>query len=127
MNDTQQELQQRSLRNVRALLDKEEEEARRLKKGTRVLLFMFIPAIVLALVVVIWGVPGRSKPGPGVDPDGLKCLTRTWADKSGQREREIRSQNPDISPSEVGRRLQAENAAIKAAAAKECGTTLPSG
>ena len=72
MNDTQQELQQRSLRNVRAYLDKEEEEARRQKKTTR------------------------------------------------QREREIRSQNPDISPSEVGRRLQVENAAIKAAAAKEC-------
>jgi len=127
MNDTQQELQQRSLRNVRAFLDKEEEEARRMKKGTRVLLFTFIPVIVLVLVVVIWGVPGRGKAGPGIDPKGLDCLTRTWADKSGQREREIRAQNPGISPSEVGRLLRAENGAIKAAAAKACGTTLPAG
>ena len=45
--DTQQELHQRSLRNVRALLDKEEAELARAKKAPRLLLYAMVPALAL--------------------------------------------------------------------------------
>jgi hypothetical protein len=115
--DTQQELQQRSLRNVRALLDKEEEELARQKRAPRLLLYAFIPAIVLIAAVVIWA-SGRKSGAP--DRKMLECTMRTWAEMSGAREREIRAQNPGIGSSEVGRTLQAENSAIEAAAAAQC-------
>lgn len=115
--DTQQELQQRSLRNVRALLDKEEEELARQKRAPRLLLYAFIPAIVLIAALVIWG-SGRKAPAP--DPRMLECTMRTWAEMSGARERDIRAQNPGASSSDVGRMLQAENATIEAAAAAQC-------
>jgi hypothetical protein len=43
-----------------------------------------------------------------------------WAEMSGEREREIRAQNPGITPSEVGARLQRENANIEQAALRKC-------
>ena len=115
--DTQQELQQRSLRNVRALLDKEEAEMARQKRAPRMLLYAFIPAIVLVLALVIWGGPHMAKP-----PEAklLDCTMRTWAEMSGVREREIRAQNPGMTSSEVGRELQRESSAMEAAAAAKC-------
>ena len=117
--EARQELHQKSLRNVRALLDKEEAELARQKRAPRMLLYASLPAIVLIAVLVGWGGPGR-KPA-AADPKLLECTMRTWAEMSGAREREIRAQNSGITPSEVGARLQAENAAIEAAAARECG------
>src|SRR5688572_20295751 len=111
--DTQQELHQRSLRNVRALLDKEEAELARQKKAPRMLLYAFIPAIILVAAVVIWGIPGRSGPATITNKKLLDCQMRNWAELSGEREREIREKNPGITPSEVGAKLQAENATIE--------------
>ena len=122
--DTRQELQQRSLRNVRALLDKEEEELARQKKAPRMLLYALIPAAILVAVVVIWGIPGRQATAPA-DRQLLECQMRTWAEKSGERERELRAQNPGMTPSEIGGRLQSENAAIEAAALRECQARRP--
>jgi hypothetical protein len=116
--DTQQELHQRSLRNVRALLDKEEAELARQKRAPRLLLYALVPAAILVAVIAIWGIPGRKVDAP--DPKVLECQMRTWAERSGERERELRAQNPGITPSEVGARLQAENPAIEAAALREC-------
>ena len=119
--DTQQELHQRSLRNVRALLDKEEAELARQKKAPRMLLYAFIPAIILVAAVVIWGIPGRSgPPATATNKKLLDCQMRNWAELSGEREREIREKNPGITPSEVGAKLQAENASIEKAALKKC-------
>ena len=117
MDETQQELQQRSLRNVRALLDKEEAEMARQKRAPRMLLYAFAPAIVLVLALVLWGGPRMAKPP---DPKLLECTMRAWAEMSGAREREIREQNPGIAPAEIGRRLQGESASIEAAATKQC-------
>ena len=117
--DAQQELHQKSLRNVRALLDKEEEELARQKKAPRILLYAFIPAIVLVAAVVIWGIPGRPAAAKA-DPKLLDCQMRTWAELSGEREREIRAQNPGIAPGEVGAKLQAENASIEKTALAKC-------
>ena len=103
---SRQELHQRSLRNVRALLDKEEEQLAREKRAPRLLLYAMIPAIALVAATT--------------DPKLLECQMRTWAEKSGERERELRARNPGITPSEIGRRLQAENAAIEAAALRQC-------
>ena len=122
--ETQQELQQRSLRNVRALLDKEERELARQKKAPRMLLYALIPAGILVAVIVVWGIPGRQAGGP-VDRALLECQMRTWAEKSGERERELRAQNPGMTPSEIGGRLQAENAALEAAALRECQASRP--
>lgn len=119
--EAQQELHQKSLRNVRALLDKEEEELARQKKAPKMLLYAFIPAIVLVAVVVIWGVPGSPTRKAGTaSPKLLECQMRVWAEMSGEREREIRSQNPDITPGEVGAKLQQENANIEQAALRRC-------
>src|SRR5688572_11811796 len=108
--EAQQELHQRSLRNVRALLDKEEEELARQEKAPKVLLYAFVPAIVLVALVVIWGVPGSRAPKSGASsPRLLECQMRVWAEMSGEREREIRAQTPGIAASEVGARLQKEN------------------
>jgi hypothetical protein len=120
MNETQQELQQRSLRNVRALLDKEQEELRRQKQTTRKLLYTLVPAAALVLVVVVWGIPGRGKSASAIDPQQLECQTRLAAERSGKREREIREQEPALSPAEVAGRLRTESAAIRDAAAREC-------
>ena len=122
MDESQQELHQRSLRNVRALLDKEEEELARQKKAPRMLLYAFIPAFLLVGALVIWGVPGdRSNKSPAAgNPKVLECQMRIWAEMSGEREREIRAQNPGITPAEVGARLQAENAKIEQNARRRC-------
>ena len=103
---------------MRALLDKEEAERAREKRAPRLLLYAMIPALVLVAVVVVWGIPGRKVSAP--DPRLLECQMRTWAEKSGERERELRAQNPGMTPSEIGGRLQAENASIEAAARREC-------
>jgi hypothetical protein len=120
--EAEQELHQKSLRNVRALLDKEEEELARQKKAPKMLLYAFIPAIVLVAVVVIWGVPGSStrKAGAASSPKLLECQMRVWAEMSGEREREIRSRYPNITPGEVGAKLQQENANIEQAALRRC-------
>ena len=120
--EAQQELHQKSLRNVRALLDKEEEELARQKKAPKLLLYAFIPAIFLVLAVVIWGVPGnpaRKSPSAS-NPKLLQCQMSVWAEMSGEREKEIRAQNPGITPSEVGSRLQRENGNIEQAALRKC-------
>jgi hypothetical protein len=124
MDESQQELHQRSLRNVRALLDKEEEELARQKKAPRMLLYAFIPAIILVAVVMIWGIPGRTGPPAAANPKLLECQMRVWAELSGEREREIRAGNPGITPSQVGAKLQAENAAIEKAALTKCEAQL---
>jgi hypothetical protein len=120
--EAQQELHQKSLRNVRALLDKEEEELARQKKAPKMLLYAFIPAIVLVAGVVIWGIPGSRAPKSGAasSPKLLECQMRVWAEMSGEREREIRAQTPGITPAEVGARLQKENAVIEQAALRRC-------
>ena len=120
--EAQQELHQKSLRNVRALLDKEEEELARQKKAPKMLLYAFIPAIVLVAVVVIWGIPGSRAPKSGASssPKLLECQMRVWAEMSGEREKEIRAQVPGITPAEVGARLQKENALIEQAALARC-------
>jgi hypothetical protein len=119
--EAQQELHQKSLRNVRALLDKEEEELARQKKAPKMLLYAFIPAIVLVAVVVIWGVPGSRVPKSAASsPKLLECQMRVWAEMSGEREKEIRAQSPGITASEVGARLQKENAVIEQAALRRC-------
>ena len=119
MDDTRQELYQRSLRNVRAYLDKEEAEAEREKRGTRRMLVAFIVVIVLAVVaVVIWAESRRAM--QAAEAKSLNCVARAWAAKSAARERELRAENPAITPREVGTRLQAENAALEAAATREC-------
>ena len=120
--EAQQELHQKSLRNVRALLDKEEAELARQKKAPKMLLYAFIPALVLVAVVVIWGIPGSParKAGAAANPKLLECQMRVWAEMSGERERAIRAQNPSITPSEVGALLQKENAKIEQAALRRC-------
>jgi hypothetical protein len=122
MDESQQELHQRSLRNVRALLDKEEAELARQKRAPRMLLYAFIPAIVLVAVVIVWGVPGNPtrKSPAAANPKLLQCQMRVWAELSGERERELRAANPGITPSEIGAKLQAENSAIESAALKKC-------
>jgi hypothetical protein len=120
--EAQQELHQKSLRNVRALLDKEEEELARQKRAPKMLLYAFIPALVLVGVVVVWGVPGSRVPKSAAtsSPKLLECQMRVWAEMSGEREKEIRAQTPGITPAEVGARLQKENALIEQAALARC-------
>ena len=123
MSDFQQELHQKSLRNVRALLDKEEEELRRQKKTTRLLLFVIVPVVALAILgSAIW--VGR-KPD-AVNPQLLECQTKRAAEMSGERERAIRAENPAHPPPEVADRMRAESAAIRDAAARECSARFPS-
>ena len=117
--DARQELHQKSLRNVRALLDKEEAELERQKKAPKMLLYAFVPAIVLVAGVVIWGVPGSRKSATA-SPKMIECQMRVWAEMSGERERQIRAENPGITPSDVGGRLQKENANIEQAALRRC-------
>ena len=119
--DARQELHQKSLRNVRALLDKEEAEAARQKKATRALLFALVPVILLGVAVMVVGV--RRNAAPAGDPKALVCLTRAAAKKSGEREREIRAQNPGMAAAEVGKILEAESMSIRAAAERECQAT----
>lgn len=117
--DARQELHQKSLRNVRALLDKEEAELERQKKAPKMLLYAFVPAIVLVAGVVIWGVPGSRKSATA-SPKMIECQMRVWAEMSGERERQIRAENPGITPSDVGGLLQKENANIEQAALRRC-------
>ena len=121
MNDARQELQQKSLRNVRALLDKEEEELRRQKKTTRLLLFGIIPVVALALLA--GGVWLGRKPG-AVNPQLLECQTKRAAEVSGERERAIRAEIPALAAQEVAARMRAESKAIQEAAARECSARL---
>ena len=122
MSDFQRELQQKSLRNVRALLDKEEEELRRQKKTTRLLLFVIVPLVAVAILgAAIW--VGR-KPD-AMDPRLLECQTKRAAEMSGERERAIRAENPALPAPEVAARMRAESTAIQAAAGRECGAKVP--
>ena len=121
MSDFQQELHQKSLRNVRALLDKEEEELRRQTKLTRLLLFVIVPVVAVAILgAAIW--VGR-KPD-AMNPQLLECQTKRAAEMSGERERAIRAANPALQAPDVAARLRDEGKAIRDEAGRECRAKL---
>ena len=117
--DARQELHQRSLRNVRALLDQEEAEAARRKRAPLLLFLALIPAFAFIAAAVSWTSYAR-KPA-ATEPQLRECVARTLARMSAAHEREIRVREPGISARDVARKLQAENAGLEAAAARECG------
>jgi len=117
VSDTGREWQQQSLRDVRALLDKEEAERRGQKRTFWILAFSLLPLIGLLAVVVLKGplaAAGMS------DSARVACESSVWARKSSEREREIRAANPGIAPGEVGKLLRTEARQLESAAAQEC-------
>ena len=120
MKDAQQELHQRSLRNVRALLEKEQQEFDRQKRARRLLVWVAVPVVLLAGGLVYYGSRINPTTREPAEKRRIACETEVWAAKSRAAEVAIRSANPGIAPSEVGRRLQAESASFQAAAADEC-------
>jgi hypothetical protein len=120
MKDAQQELHQRSLRNVRALLEKEQQEFARQKRARRLLIWIALPVLLLVAGLVYYG--ARKNPSTREPAEKLRiaCETEVWAAKSGDAERAIRAANPGIAPPEVARRLQQESPTLQAAAAEEC-------
>lgn len=119
MADAQRELHQRSLRNVRALLEQEQAEFERQKRSTRLVVWVALPVALLVAGLVLYA--SRTQPPRELaQKQRMDCETEAWAAKSGEAERAIRQANPGMSPSEVGRKLQAENPSFQAAAREEC-------
>lgn len=122
MDDVRQELHQRSLRNVRALLDREEEDLRRQKRTTRLLLLVIVPVVVIVILGAgIW--LGR-KPDT-TNPQLLECQTKRAAELSGERERAIRAEDPALPAPEVAARMRAESKSIQDQAGRDCRAKLP--
>ena len=118
MTDSQREWQQQSLRDVRALLDKEEAEQRKQKRTVWILVFSLLPLVGLLALVVLRGPPAKATVA---EQARAACESSVWARMSGEREREIRAANPGISPPDVGKMLRAETRQFEATAARECG------
>jgi hypothetical protein len=118
LGDPQREWQQQSLRDVRALLDKEEAQQRKQKRTVWILAFSLLPLIGLLAMVVLREPPAESRVA---EQGRVACESGVWARLSGERERDIRAANPGISPSDVGKKLRADTPQIEAAAARECG------
>jgi hypothetical protein len=120
MKDAQQELHQRSLRNVRALLEKEQQEFERQKRSRRLVVWAAVPTLVLVLGLVYYGARNNPASRAPAEKQRIACETEVWATKSGEAERAIRAANPGMSPADVARQLQRDSASLQAAAAEEC-------
>lgn len=121
MNDAQQELHQRSLRNVRALLDREQAELARQRRIERWVLWGLAPAVLLALGGATYFLSRPSGAGEEAAKRRLECEVAVMARLSGQREGEIRAESPNLTSREVARRVGGEHEAYRRKAAQECG------
>ena len=120
MSDARQELHQRSLRNVRALLEKEREEFERQKRSKRLLVWAAIPLVALVAGLVWYGAMKRPASREESERTRVACEVDMLAAKSGEVERSIRAAHPGMAPADVAQLLQRESAALQAAAASEC-------
>jgi hypothetical protein len=120
VSDARRELHQRSLRNVRALLEKEQEELERQKRARRLLIWLALPTLALVGGLVYYGAKNNFSSREPAEKSRIACETEVWAHKSREAEQAIRAANPGISPKEVGRQLQQASGSLQAAAAAEC-------
>jgi hypothetical protein len=120
MSDARSELHQRSLTNVRALLDKEQEEFARQKRARRLLVWVAVPTILLVAGVVWYAARNNPASRDAAEKRRVACVSEVWAARSRDAEVAIRAANPGMPPSEIGLKLQADSAKFQAEANAEC-------
>lgn len=113
MEDSQRDLQQKSLRNVRALVERLERDEREQSRGNKYLLLVaFAPFLVFVGVVLMADPRAPSKTG--------SCELDAWNAKAAEFERSARQSDPQISYLEVQAKLERERPFLMAAARTDC-------
>ena len=116
MEDANRDLEQRALRNVRALVDKLESEEP---------LHPWKPIVLVGLAVIVagvamWVVSSRKAAVNEAHRQQLACEQDAWAKKAGDFDRTYRQAHPAMPYKEVMENLQREGPAMRAAAKAEC-------
>jgi hypothetical protein len=123
MSDAQRELHQRSLTNVRALLDKEQREIELARKNERLMIWIALP-VILFFVGLAWFAVTRPDRREPVDLKQAACEAKLFNVRSRAAERTMRAANPGISDDDATRELLSRRDALVRAVKQECRTRL---
>jgi hypothetical protein len=120
MSDARNQLHQKSLTNVRALLEREQEEFARQKRARRLLVWLALPTVLLVAGVVWYAARNNPASRDAAEKRRVACVSEVWAARSRDAEVAIRAANPGMPPSEIGRMLQADSKKFQDEATAEC-------
>ena len=118
MTDDQRILEQKALRNARAVLEMlERDDLLKRKRQARAL---WIASVPIALLLVALANPEGTQPLDDAAKQRRSCELDTWNARAGEFERQMRKDNPGMAYLDVQRRLERERPFLMAEAAAEC-------
>ncbi len=116
MNEGHRSLEQKALRNVRALFERlEHDDLRRRRRQKYLLLAAMIP-IILVLVLVV----SLRPEAPQGTKQSQSCEIDAWNARAAEFERRARQANPDMPYREIQKQLERERPLLTAEARVEC-------
>jgi hypothetical protein len=119
--DIQQTLEQRSLRNVRALVDNLQKDERSRRKWILYTVIGFLPIAILAGAAIL-----KTWPDPAAiaaADRSRQCELAWWAERSGEFERRLRNTYPDMPHKDIQKKLERAGPSMMAEAKAECDGT----
>lgn len=119
-HDSRRNLEQKALRNTRALLDKLEREEAAKRQGWKPALALAVGLVVVAVGAIT--VTGKLRgPKPGT-PEQAKCEADYFQARMERigTESEKWKKDPSLSPADIQKKHQTYQRDVRAAAAKEC-------
>jgi hypothetical protein len=119
MEDSHRELEQKALRNVRALVEKvQHDEASRNKRQMRWLLLI---SVATALIVGGLGISAWLRTSESNQAQRSSCELEAWNARAAAFEREARQANPGVSARDIQNLLRNERPTLMAEAKAQCG------
>jgi hypothetical protein len=116
MEDSNRILEQKALRNVRALVDKLES----LEPAHPWRPFLLLIALALVVGFVMWIAGSRKAAVEAAARQQQSCEFDVWVAKAGDLERNLRQAHPGMTGREIQKSVERERPAIIAAAKAEC-------
>lgn len=119
-HDSRRNLEQKALRNTRALVDKLEHEESARRKAWKPALALAVGLVVLAVGAVI--VVGKLRGSAPRTPEQAKCEADYFQARMARigAESEKWRKDPSLSPADIQKKHQTYQREVRAAAAKEC-------
>ena len=116
-NETQRDLEQRALRNVRALVDSLERlDPPRPSRMPMLLMAGAVCVTLVGLAIAAWVQGGEETK----ERERRICETDAWAKLSGERERQLRQEHPDLPYERLQKKLELERPALMAKSKRAC-------
>jgi hypothetical protein len=117
VEDTNRILEEKALRNVRALVDNLE---RRDSDHRGLLVLLVVGLLMAAMVAAAWVFSLPREATEAAKRQQLSCELDAWAAKAGDLERSFQKAHPEMSYREVQKLLERERPFVMAAAKVEC-------